>query len=666
MNITLKKMTLRNFKGIKSLSIDFSDVTNIYGDNAEGKTTIFDAFLWMLFGKDSSDRKDFNIKTLDSSNNAISKLEHEVSALLIVDEREVSIKRLFREKWTKKRGEEIAEFTGHETEFYYNDVPKSQAEFKQKIDDILKEDVFKLITSAAYYNGLKWQDRRNILMDLAGNLSNDDVLSNLKNGKNFANLMFVLNSGKSLVEYKKEIGAKKKIIKDEMLQIPGRIDELKRMKPDPIDTVAIESQINEWNEKIGAIETEMSDKMSAHQKAFEAIRNKQEQINGLKTRKGEIIFNIRTELQNAGNDDRQKENAFTNKIKTVEINLQAKSSLLASTQANRESYEKQLETLRNKYRAINAEELNIDPHDFACPTCKREFDAEDISTKKAELQQNFMDDKNRRLNENRAAGLKLSDSLKAATATIDTLTTEIETLNNELTAHREEFRKWAASIGHKEQPEDLLHKRLADHDEYISIQSQIAVIEGQIQNRPVLDDTDLKNKRAALNLELDALKRQLANQDKIEQINTRIDQLEAEEKTMSQELARLEKDEFLINEFDKTKMNMIESRINGKFKFVKFKMFERQINGGEDPCCETLINGVPYSDANNASRINAGVDIINALCNHYQVWAPIFIDNRESVTQLIHSDSQIINLIVMKGAKLSVNEIVYRDQLEVA
>jgi DNA repair exonuclease SbcCD ATPase subunit len=104
MNIRLKKLTLTNFKGIRSFSVIFNDITNIFGANTSGKTTLKDAFLWLFFGKDSSDRKDFEIKTLDEHNNPYHNLDHEVEAVIDLDGEEIIIRRSMREKWTKKRG----------------------------------------------------------------------------------------------------------------------------------------------------------------------------------------------------------------------------------------------------------------------------------------------------------------------------------------------------------------------------------------------------------------------------------------------------------------------------------------------------------------------------------------------------------------------------------
>jgi exonuclease SbcC len=192
MKIELKKLSLSNFKGIRSFEILFDQITDILGDNATGKTTLMDAFLWLFFGKDSTDRKDFEIKTLDANNRPYHRLDHEVAAVIIVDGEQITIRRTFREKWVKKRGSNEQEFTGHSTEFYWNDVPMKESEYQAKVSSIINENIFKLITNTSYFNQLKWQDRRNALLQIAGSISNDDVFSSLSG--DFKELKKALNA----------------------------------------------------------------------------------------------------------------------------------------------------------------------------------------------------------------------------------------------------------------------------------------------------------------------------------------------------------------------------------------------------------------------------------------------------------------------------------------
>ena len=166
---------------------------------------------------------------------------------------------------------------------------------------------------------------------------------------------------------------------------------------------------------------------------------------------------------------------------------------------------------------------------------------------------------------------------------------------------------------------------------------------------------ELKLRLNAINDQILELQKELNKEELLKQCENRVIELKDQESKLAQELADLEGTEYAIMQFTKSKVDTIERKINGRFKTVRFKMFETQVNGGEVECCETLVNSngsyVPFADANNAAKINAGIDIINTLCEHYNIYAPIFIDNRESVTRLIESNSQIVNLIVSEQDK---------------
>ena len=161
MQILLKKMSLVNFKGIRSAEFDFNPTVNtVLGDNATGKTTIMNAFLWCLFGKDIEDRKDFEIKTYDKEGKIIERLEHSVELVLDVDSKEITLKRVLSEKWQKKRGADDLEFTGNETTYFWNEVPLKQMDYQSKIKDLIDEGLFKLLTNVNYFHSLHWEKTR--------------------------------------------------------------------------------------------------------------------------------------------------------------------------------------------------------------------------------------------------------------------------------------------------------------------------------------------------------------------------------------------------------------------------------------------------------------------------------------------------------------------------
>jgi exonuclease SbcC len=657
MKIELKKLSLSNFKGIRSFEILFDQITDILGDNATGKTTLMDAFLWLFFGKDSTDRKDFEIKTLDANNRPYHRLDHEVAAVIIVDGEQITIRRTFREKWVKKRGSNEQEFTGHSTEFYWNDVPMKESEYQAKVSSIINENIFKLITNTSYFNQLKWQDRRNALLQIAGSISNDDVFSSLSG--DFTELKKALNAKKSLDEFKKEIGAKKKKIKDDLEQIPSRIDEANRSLPEPEDYAAIEAKITTESNELTTIEQQLMDKTESEKKRQEGITTKIREVGTMKSRLQQIEFEEKNKVQEKG---RNRLQVIIDKKGVLRNKQDEKSRLLvdyATEEKRRSGLELIAEDLRKKWDSINKEQLVFNENEFKCPACHRDFEADDIDKKKTELTNNFNTDKSKRLEDITARGKKVKEDIEVITVRMGniksqgiTLASEIEILINDIATLEQEN----ARLAMDETTE--LNNAIAGNTEYAGILQMIKLRNEEIDTPPAAEDnTNLLARKQALRMIIDDLKKQLATKQQRERILARIEELNNQERTMAQELANLEGIEFSIEQFTKAKMDTLESRINGKFKKVRFKMFEEQINGGQVEACTTLIDGVPYADANTASKIQAGLDIINAFSEHYDVYAPVWIDNRESVIRLPETNSQLINLFVSAAhKKLTIGE----------
>ena len=128
MKIKLKSLHLENFKGIKSLDVDFGDKTKIKGQNAAGNTTVFDAFTWLLFNKNSAGEEKFNVRHLDSDGKRIDNVEIKVVAVLEVDGKEVELSKIQKQKWVKKRGTDVTELQGNENLYEIDGYPKSEAD----------------------------------------------------------------------------------------------------------------------------------------------------------------------------------------------------------------------------------------------------------------------------------------------------------------------------------------------------------------------------------------------------------------------------------------------------------------------------------------------------------------------------------------------------------
>lgn len=642
-----------NFKGIRNLKVNFAtDQTVIRGENATGKTTIMDAFLWLIFGKDSFNRSDFNIKTLDENGQVIERLPHEVEGILQIDQEEVKLRRTLNEKWQKKRGSATEEFTGHETGYFVNDVPRSQKEYQEIINDLCPEQLFKLITNPAYFPSQKKEFQREVLLKMAGNISDEQIAGD---NKQFNALLGQL-SGKTLEEFRREIGSKKKIICGQIADIPPRIDELKRNMPTTEDWDFIEKRIQQNESEIAKCDEQITDISKQNQAISQEYDSNLHKISELKRRRHsrawEIIEGMNLEHNRAIAEISQMQDLLA--IKRSEYDRCHRQAGLHNDDIH--TAENDLTQLRAEWQIQFDKQLKFNEREFVCPTCQRAFDESDIEEKKQTLTEHFNREKEARLKEITEKGLTLkkqADQLKEkrelANENLRLLHAEIETLENRiLQAEKSLPAKVTYDIEAISLPE------LSDIDAEIEV---IQKLIGQPAQKPeqtilVRELSERKANYLAQNRELITV---LSHRDVIQSNQERIVTLEAQLIHQNQQLAELEKIEFAIAAFSRAKIIEVEKRINSLFQLVRFKMFDTQINGGEVETCEATVGGIPYSDLNSAMRINAGLDIINALSNHHKYFAPIWIDNRESVNDLIDIRSQLINLYVTRDKSLIIN-----------
>lgn len=672
--IEIKSLKLINFKGIRSLEInDISKQTFIYGDNGIGKTTVFDAFTWLLFGKDSSDRKVFEVKTLDADNNVIPKIEHSVEALLEVNGMPVELKRILREKWVTRRGSTETEFKGNDTVYEWNGVPMNAGEYTSKINSIIDESVFKLITNPASFNSMPWKDQRDVLIDMSGNFTDMDVAS----GNPEFETLVANCADKTLDEYKKQLRAIISKSKKELDSIPTRIDEVERSKPEAFDFSALKVQLDEKNNEIQDVQELISDKLKAQQADIEEQRKTQNRIHVIDTEINQIKHDLRQKATSAYNDALEEPRKIQRRIDAIDADIRANDTTIANSKSRVSSYkgqiasiEKSISDLRRQWDTENAKEFKMDEGECACPTCKRPFDASVIEEKQNDLKEHFISNKNARLKSINDRGKELSGQKSTLESNVAELSGTFETKeaeNTQLWKDRAELSEQLKAFSNEKSQTDFYNELLAENNAVIEgKQNEIDSLKGELGNREQVDTSDLKHKLETLNSQRDAIKSKLALEDRIKGCDTRIAELMKEESTLSQGIAAQEREMYVIEAFEKEKSTRIENSVNDRFQLVRFKLFETQINGGEVPTCKALIDGVPFSDANTASKINAGLDIINTLCGHYQVNAPIFIDNRESVVELIHTESQLVNLIVSeedKKLRISDRPMSYADEV---
>lgn len=655
-DIKIVRMTITNFKGIRSLEMNFDpEVTNVFGDNATGKTTMMDAFLWVMFGKDSQNRADFNIKTLDANGKALPKLEHEVIVVLSVDGVETIFRRCYKENWVKKRGTAKEVMDGHTVDYYVDDVPLSKREYDAKVSAICPEQLFRQITNPAYFPSLKMQEQRRMLFEIVGgDITHHDVFNELitdKNKEYYRSLVDALDSGKSLDEYKKQIVSQKNKIKGEVADIPGRIEENTRNMPEPEDWAALSSEIEEKESKIRDYDSLIADKSKADEEEAARRRVIRRQIDD----KYERIEAAKRQVKKDANAEHDKWysdlSAKESEISNVKVDLHSLENRLLTLDNSWTEHLSQRASLLNDYNSIKNETFEVDNSRLVCPTCKRTFEGEDYESKLQEMQDTFQTDKSNRLNDNIKRGTAIKAKIEGLQQQIQGLEQTTEEKKNLLSTLEREKKQLQSS-----EPKTVdVMALIESNDEYITLKKEIEALEASLKaDYTPTDISEYANAKKALQADIYALKERLSKREQIERTQKRIDELQSQLTNMQQQIADYEQIEASILDFMKAKVSLVEKRINAAFSYVQFRMFDTQVDGTEFDTCECMVDGTPYSDLNTAAKMNAGIDIINAICRAKGITAPIWLDNRESVCNLIPCASQVINLFVERGAKLTI------------
>lgn len=656
-SIRIKELQITNFKGIKALKLDFGLTGNntIYGANGTGKTTIFDAFMWLLFNKDSQGRSDFEVKQLDQDNNIIHNQEVEVFAEILIDDEIIEVRKVLSEKWTKKRGSETAEFTGNETAYFYNSVPLSQKEFQFKISNLVDENVFKIITNPTAFVSLKWQDQRKTLVEIADMPSDTQIALG---DHDLENLLNEVGSQKTMEEFISQTKHSIKKAKEEIDNIPARIEELNRSLPVPIVEKNVIANIETLQKQIEKIDEQMTNKLAQFDSVIEKRNQNQSAIQALQSKINDIEFAIREEAKTKAvlrNPLEIELNSLINEFKSREEDIKTIKVRIINVEATIKGLDQKRNELRTQWEEVNARQFKLNPEDTTCNTCGQEL--KNSESLQSELEYKFNGRKGKELETIQIKGLGYKNEQETKEEDLKKSTEQLAYLqktNDNVELKIEELDvKVKASKDTVFDANNFITESLLSNVEYNNIKGEIAKHQALKFDTPFPEfNIELKVKKQEIQGEITKLQGYIQDNKRIGEINNRIEELKTQEGSQNQVIAQFERKLFLIEKFNKKKIDLLDQSVNKMFGLVKFKLFDIQINGGIKETCEAMVNGVPFSNVNTASKINSGIDIINTLCQYYQVTAPIFVDNKESITKIIPSESQRICLEVSPDDKV--------------
>jgi DNA repair exonuclease SbcCD ATPase subunit len=651
-NIKLMLLRLTNFKGFRSYTLEPGGLDEaIYGDNETGKTTLFDAFTWLLFGKDSLGRSDFGIKTLDTDGNPIPNIDHSVEAVLEIDGRLRTFTRTYREKYTKKKGTKEAELTGHETLYVIDDMPMKEMEYQGAIRSIMDEGVFKLLTSARWFNEqLSWQERRKVIMATKqvtweAILAADANLAELPALVQPDGRVHAQDLQCCVDDWRKAAATRKADINKEMNALPVRIDEA--TKATPPDLGHNVEEVKAKLEEARAFQKEKQQERATIE-AGGAVATK---LVELRQVEGAIIQEENLARADAGREAvtiRQERERVLGKLAEVGGQVQGMTRQTAENGARRGRILPALQAAREAWQKENAAVWVWDGED-TCPTCGQLLPENQVEAARHKAEESFNLAKSAKLEALLSTGTSLRKELEELDAHDASLTKDITekreqmaSLNTEADFLKERLEGLVAT----ERP--VVSPRLIElKASKARIEEEIAAMrEGNAAARANIDEA-LKNVEGRMNTLLTIL----SGIDQHNAMKARVEDLRDRQKTLGKQYDAIERGLWLTELFIRTKVKLLEEAINGQFKLVRFKLFDIQVNGALVETCEVTIKGVPYSDLNNAGRINAGLDVINTLAAYYQKAAPVFVDNAEAVTRLMPTTGQQIRLYVSEPDK---------------
>ena len=601
--IKLVGMLAKNFKGLR----DFDFVPNgatvaVYGRNGLGKSSLADATSWLLFDKDSHGAKDFGLKPYDENGKEINNLEHIVVGVFgLHDEYHdiayavYTLKKVLTERWTKKRGSASPEFSGHETAYFINEVPKSKSEYDSFVARICGTDeVFRLLASTTFFNSLKWIDQRRILLDVAGDISDDAVI--LANPK-LAELITILN-GRSLSDHLKTIKAQRPKVNAAIEQISPRIAEAGLNKPSETSTIPPAGNYADLKAGLQSLQNQRASMLAGDTSEISAkiIKIKEE------------MFRVNGEYNTKKREDEDERRVFDQAVDKQKSQIEIINEQLFQLGGRIKSTEESMDQLRRDY---TVEQAKLAP-DSSCSLCGQELPSDQIEA----ILEKFNAGKANKLKSINECGHALKRELATLRSTQVDADAEIKTLTSEMELARES----AVSVETPAKP---------DHSERLA---EITSLEKEIATKGTPDTAKIDKQIEKVEMQIISHNAASLNLRRATEIDTRITELKASQKKHAAELEQIDREIILCEDFTREKVSMLTESVNEKFSPLSFKLFDQQINGGIAETCEVLMNGVPYGDLSRGQKAVAGLSIIKVLSDHYGISVPVFVDDAEGIT----------------------------------
>ena len=634
--IKINRLTLENFKCHRMLNLVLDGrPVSIYGDNATGKTSIYDALTWLLFGKDSmgNGEKNIDIKPLDANGEV---RDHEaitsVEAEFAVDGEIITFRRTYREVWATRRGTGVPVYEGNTSDYFVSGIPMKKNAYDSAIKELVSEELFRMLTSVSYFaSGMKWQERRAVLFDMAGTLTDKEIMAS---NPQFAELLDSLGKH-SLAEYKTKLLHERKGQTGVRDDTPTRINECQRTLQDisGIDFAAARTEEQKFTAKRDGIQVQL---MAMEQDSV--LEKKRLDLREAKFERDQLEARNRAHREGQRSTGRDL-SYLHNEISREKARVESNRNHLRGVRSSISRYDKEIQNSRDEYVKVNGEA-------FAggiCPTCGQPLPFEQLQESTCIF--------NLKKEERLAEIIQKANYLKEEKQQAESRVQEVEQEISQREANIRELEKQL-------QDAQSVTVTITDLPEYAegiaAANAKVNALQTEISG--LMADSSkvreqLRSDLAAINDQLRFTAGTIAKEAIKAQTEKRIEELKADARNAAEALENIEKMLYLMEEFTRFKAKFVENSINDLFRVATFRLFREQANGGLEERCDVVYDGVPFTGLNNGMKVNVGIDIINALSRHYGVTVPLFVDNAEAVTRLEPCNAQVIRLVVSEYDK---------------
>lgn len=647
--IKFEKLKLLNFCGIREGEYEFGDnITTISGKNGIGKSTLASAITYVLFGSDINGRQ-LDIKTLDENNKVIKDVPHEAELTLSVDEDVITLKRTLTDSW---KGDSVK----NTFKYFINGEVATAGDFKKTVDGICQEKTFRLCSSPTEFVSMSWQEQHAFLSTLVPAVTFEDV-ANGDEKYDFIADSVKKNATNNLIKHLKY---NRNEVQKSLEQVPTRLTELNKLLPNEEEnweelenTLADKKNaLNEVNGKITSINCG-----NANDVAKDGIRNKLTFAN-------KRIANMEQSARNEASLEAEKHQSdvitCNDAVAKAQREVEDMKATIRSCTDTRVNVGKQLEEAKAKakegskeFKEVSSSQWSWNDDDSFCPHCGQILPQDKLQEIKKESNEKFNKDKAEKLKNLAELAASIKKEITEANKLLkDNDDKEADTLAK-LKAARENL-----SSAERELEKIKLEKPktyeliLSEKEEYSKVKEEIEQLQAELDNPTVTDEEArrvieaLYEQRETLEDEIEHLEERYAQKASIDKVNARITEVNEDKKKFQSQIDELDRQIDIASEFVQRSFEILSERVNDKFSFVKWIMFQTTNDGEKKPYCECSHNGVPYSALNDASKINAGIDIAHTICNFYEVSVPMLIDGCESVQKPIYEGGQQIRFSV--------------------